>query len=89
MKDVIKNFDFSDENIYIISKIVGNNTSKMSPSYFSKICATTGFLTFLIKDALEYAGVIIEKKTDPSRVYKNMIYQQGKEKELLEKFKSF
>lgn len=47
----------------------------MSPAYFSKICGTTGLIIFLIKDALEYAGIIIqEKKNIPARLHSNLIY---------------
>ena len=42
---------------------------------------------FLIKDALEYAGVIIDKKPNQTRIYKNMVFKQKKESEKLEKLK--
>jgi hypothetical protein len=48
---------------------------KISPAYFSKVCGTTGLVIFLIKDALEYAGILIqEKKNIPARLYKNYTY---------------
>jgi len=79
---LVKNIDFSIENIYKVSKLVGNNTSKMTPNYFSKMCGTTGLFIFLIKDALEYSGILIDKKTPVSRLYKNCMYNfeilQGK-----------
>ena len=48
--------------------------NKIAPGYFSKICGTTGLLIFLLKDAFEYAGLIIDKRTLPSRLYKNHMY---------------
>jgi hypothetical protein len=72
--NLVKNIDFSDENIFKITKIVGKNSSKITPNYFSKICGTSGLFIFLIKDALEYAGILIEKKTPPSRILKNHLY---------------
>ena len=48
------------------------------PTTFSKISGTTGLLFFLIKDALEYCGVLInDKKTQPSRIYDNLMYYKN------------
>ena len=85
--EVLKAFDFSDDNIYAITQMVGSNTSKISPAYYSKLCGTSGFLIFLIKDSLEYAGIIVDKKPNQSRILKNLKFQQDKEKEKLEKLK--
>lgn len=72
--NLVKSINFSDENIHKITKLVGNNSSKISPNYFSKMCGTTGLFIFLIKDALEYSGIILDKKTPPSRILKNYLY---------------
>ena len=49
--------------------------NKIIPNYFSRICGTTGLLVFIVKDALEYCGVIInDKKTQPSRIIDNLLY---------------
>ena len=51
---------------------------KINPNYFSKICGTTGLLIFLIKDTLEYCGVIInDKKTQPARILDNLLYYKN------------
>ena len=51
---------------------------KINPNYFSKICGTSGLLIFLLKDALEYCGVIInEKKTQPARILDNLMYYKN------------
>lgn len=71
----IKIFDFSSENIYKLSKMVGNNLNKITPSYFSKICGTTGLIMFLLKDCMEYSGInIVEKKTSLQKIFNNLIY---------------
>jgi hypothetical protein len=62
MKSIFS-FNFSTENVYCISKILGNDISKMTSNNYSKLCYTTGMLIFCIKDALEYSGVILERKT--------------------------
>jgi len=81
--------NFTDENIFLVSKLLGSNVSKMTPSYLSNLCATTGFLIFYIKDILEYAGVILDRKVNNLRVYKNMQFEEFKEKTNLEKIKYF
>ena len=52
--------------------------NKIVPNYFSKICGTTGLLVFIVKDALEYCGVIInDKKTQPARILDNLLYYKN------------
>jgi len=63
IKKSIEELNFSTENIYCVSKIVGSDTSKMTSTTYTKFCATTGLLFFCIKDALEYSGIIVDKKT--------------------------
>ena len=49
--------------------MIGNNFFKINPNYYSNICGTTGLLMFYVKDILEYAGVIIDKKVYPNKVF--------------------
>jgi len=55
--------NFSTENILAISQIIGSDLSKMNAPNFTKICSTTGLVFFFVKDALEYSGIIVDKKT--------------------------
>jgi len=55
--------NFTTENIFAISQIIGNDLSKMTAPSYTKICPTTGLVFFFIKDALEYSGIIVDKKT--------------------------
>jgi hypothetical protein len=66
-----KAFDFSDQNTYKIYRLTINKEKKFASNFFSKICQTTAIIIFLIKDALEFIGVLIDKK-NPSegKVYK-------------------
>lgn len=66
----LKNMDLSNENIYQIVKLVGNNTTKINPNYFSRICGTTGLIVFFIKDVIDYLGLSSDKKAQPNRIYK-------------------
>lgn len=74
VQNLVKSIDFSNENIYKVSRLLGNNAHKITPAYFSKICGTTGLIIFLIKDALEYAGILQDKKTPSARHYSNALY---------------
>ena len=56
--DKINNITFEHKKIFFLNKLLLNMKTKILPNYFSKICGTTGLLLFLIKDALEYCGVI-------------------------------
>ena len=57
-------------NIYKLYKLLGDNAFKISPNYYSKLCATTGMIIFVIKDVLEYLGLLIDKKSHPKRAEK-------------------
>ena len=54
----IINFDFSYKNIYEIKKLINGQEDKIKPSFYSRICGTTGLFVFLIKDILEYIGIL-------------------------------
>ena len=58
----IKNFNFSHRNIYLMNRLLFSIKQKIIPPTFSKISTTTGLLFFLIKDSLEYCGVLPNDK---------------------------
>ena len=73
INEVSKNFNFDDKTGLLLEKLVCDIKSKIVPSYYCKICTTTGLFSFLIKDALEYNGVLsLNKKTQVSRLYHNL-----------------
>ena len=77
VNEIAKKFDFSEKNIIKIKKICKDkNIENINPSYMGKLCGTTGLLSFVIKDALEYSGIIEDKKTPPLRIKKNYEYQK-------------
>ena len=57
-KSSIDNFDLSYKNIYEIKKLINGQEDKIKPSFYSNICGTTGLFVFLIKDILEYIGIL-------------------------------
>ena len=50
------------DNLYKIYKLTENNLDIIYPSYFSKICGTTGLVVFFIKDILDFVGISNDKK---------------------------
>ena len=86
-----KEFVFDDENIDKIEKMIKSYKNTIYPSYYSKICGTTGLIVFILKDALEYAGIFYnEKKTPIKRVFHNLEKQMNKIaklKEFIERLK--
>lgn len=85
----VKNFVFSDENFYKIVKIIGNREKRITPTYYSKICGTTGLIIFLIKDTMEYAGIILDKKTFPASTYRLYNFILSKSKQKLHRLEDF
>ena len=81
----ISKFIFDDKNILKVKEMSIDISEKLKPKYWSKICPTTGFFAFIIKDLVEYTGIVEDKKTQPSRIKANYIYVKG----LLEKLDKF
>ena len=72
-----KSFDFSKNNIYLINKLLVGIKPNFTTAHFSKVNGTTGLLMFIIRDALEYAGIIVTKRTPKSRIYNNLVYYKN------------
>jgi hypothetical protein len=74
----MEDISFEHKKIYLVNKLLYKMKSKINANYFSKICGTTGLLIFVIRDVLEYCGVIInEKKTQPARILDNLLYYKN------------
>ena len=82
----IEERNYDNKTIYKVEKILnGKKDNIIIPSYFSKSCPSTGLIIFLIKELLEYCGIIISnKKTQLCRVYNNYKYYQAIENTLSE-----
>ena len=81
----INKFIFDNKNILKVKEMSIDMGEKLKPKYWSKICPTTGFFAFIIKDLVEYTGIIEDKKTQASRIKANYIYV----KSLFEKMDEF
>jgi hypothetical protein len=66
-----KEFDFTAENLYKIKKLVSGNEEKMKNKYYSERDGGTGLFVFLIKDALEYCGLIENKNKSCPKIMLN------------------
>ena len=79
----VDNFDFSPKNILELKKLTYQKEDHLKPANFSKICATTGLISFLIKETLEYCGVLLSlKKNTPSICMHYLEYVEEAESKL-------
>ncbi|MCQ2818444.1 MAG: hypothetical protein MJ252_14345, partial [archaeon] len=74
LNNKIKDFDFSDENIFNLRKYCLPIQDNLKPQHFSQLCNSTGLVFFIVKEALEYSGILVDKKTLAQRVYKNVLF---------------
>jgi len=72
LKNESKKFNFSNDNIKKLKKLTQNVKDKISPNYYSKVCGTTGLVVFIVKDALEFCGVIVNEKKTPIKSLYNL-----------------
>ena len=75
VKNINENIVLSDDNIYQILHLIGDNLAKLFPGYFSTICGTTGLFAFVIKDVLDFFGISTDKEIQKKSywTYKKMI----------------
>ena len=78
----------TSENIYKILHIIKGNLNKVTPSYFSSICGTTGLFVFYIKDILDFLGISNDKKLKVRAywTYKDLIDLLDKRIEVLKNY---
>ena len=74
--DSSSKFQLDNVNLNKVRKLAINQLDKINPSYYGKICGTTGLVVFLIKEILIYVGIIEDKKTSPAKIKENLIYQK-------------
>lgn len=74
-------FDFTFENLDKILDLVKGNLEKLDPKYFAEKCPLSGFVMFVIHNALNYGGLVWDEGTEqwPSIRYK---YYQHKQNQL-------
>ena len=88
LKEMIKETNFSDDNILIINEMCKGKDDKLTPKYYNTLCATTALIFLLIKDIFDYCGLFASKKTCLPLQYKRLEYVVKKNKEKGEKIKT-
>ena len=75
IKEYISEFDFTKQNIYKLKKLSTGKEDKLKPRTYENICKTTALISFIIRDSLEYCGVIPnEKNMGPNVVISYLEY---------------
>lgn len=70
INDEMKSIDSSYENLIEVDRIIGENYCKLLPSLYTKLCGTSGLFVFILRDILEWCGILIDKKcVNPSKTY--------------------
>ena len=73
---MLTQLDFSEENLRIVNDIYKECMDKFSiPKYYNNLCLTTGIFFFLVKEILEYCGILVGKKTAIPLIYKRLDYE--------------
>ena len=76
----IRNMDYSDKNVYSMKLFCKPYLSILNPLYYSKMCPTTGVFAFLVKEVLEYMGVVDAERGEESserRKFRNLKYEMS------------
>ena len=72
-----KNFCFDHKTINLIEFVLIGNKNNIINGYYDKLCKTTELILPLIKQALEYCGVIYtDKKNNLNKILDNLQYNQ-------------
>lgn len=87
-RSLINDLVVTPENIYRVNHLINGNLHKITPSYFSKMCGTTGLIVFFIQDVLEHMAISNDKKIKSRRysLYEELIRLIGNK---IEKIKSY
>ena len=70
----VKNFYFDHQTINLIEFTLIGNKNNILNGYYEKLCKTTGLIMPLIKQALEYCGIITSDNKYNPRILDNLKY---------------
>lgn len=71
--ELLTTIDLSNENLLKLNILCNNHLTKLTPIYYAKQCSTTGLFIFIVKEALEYGGILQDKKTSALRMKNNLV----------------
>ena len=71
-------FCFDHQTINLIESILIGNKNNILNGYYEKLCKTTGLIIPLIKEALEYSGIIVANRNNNaiSKVLDNLLFNK-------------
>lgn len=70
----VKDVMYTSEELMRIKTFIFDKLEDINPNTISPLCPTTSLLCFLIKDLLEYGGIIVNKYTPYQRLIENYNY---------------
>jgi hypothetical protein len=77
LKNKLKETKISDKNIFYINKLLQGKKKDFSPQKFTNLSFTTGLFAIIIKDVLEFYGILFNrKKSQPQQILN--IYENEK-----------
>jgi hypothetical protein len=88
LTQLIKEINYSDDNILIINDMCKGKNETLTPKYYNNLCPTTALIFLIIKEILEYCGILIGKKTSLTMQYKKLEFAVKKNKEKEELIKT-
>ena len=82
-RDSVNDFEFSVKNIFQARNIMKGKEELLKPGVLQKKCPTTALVNFLVKDTLEFCGIILSlKKNIPSLCLRYLEYIDTVKKKL-------
>lgn len=77
IEDSVKHFDFSEDTLYRVQCLISHlgNVSLIDPSCDESDNAGGAFMMFAIRDALEFAGLLPNRKKIPAREFKLALHK--------------
>ena len=88
LTQLIKEINYSDDNILIINDMCKGKNETLTPKYYNNLCPTTALIFLIIKEIFEYCGILISKKTSLPMQYKKLEFAVKKNKEKEELIKT-
>ena len=73
--DVVRHFDFSDENIDAIEEYIFGNDELLAPQSYTQVSQLCGLLMVALREAIIYCG-FIKGKSPIWRIYQRLIYKK-------------
>ena len=75
IKDMATQIDFSAQNLSVVNNMYKQCKDIFAPKHFNNICLTTGYFSVLIREILEFCGIMEGKKTCFPLKYKILDYE--------------